>query len=313
MGDTRDNPEIDTMTGTVAVEQPTQAAAQSVISMASELVKRTSDLANATSEGGPRRATVLPSEAAGRSGPEATITMLGMSHPDDMGEFFAAMAMAQLEFGSIEKTMSANVRSRKGEESSFKYDYAPLDEVLGAVRPALAGNGIAVMQFPYTRTNSVVVRTLLAHKSGRYIWNDCVVSVISIAPQDIGSGITYARRYGLQAITGVAPDSDDDGAKSQQRDSWSQPRQQAAPKQSAQKPADAIGKVLVTACRETKQGSGVIYGIKTTDREFWTDDKTIFEQAQAAQAQERGVSIVSERRQGRAPGSSVNWILEMQL
>lgn len=239
--------------------------------------------------------------------PDATVTPLGMSHPDDMGEFFGAMAMAQSKFGNIERTLKAKINSRKGEGSSFGYEYAPLDEVLNAVRPALAGEGISVMQFPLTRQGSVLVRTVLGHKSGKYLWNDCAVQSVSAAPQDVGSAITYARRYGLQSITGVFPDSDDDGARGHGRD---QITVAAGRGGDGEQDGDEEARHLITACREVKQGGRVLYGIKSTGGECWTDSQPVYEQAKAAQAQERRVILRTEMRPG-ATGGRVRWLTEL--
>lgn len=279
------------------------------LAIAGELVRKTQEMAPEDKapipvDRRPRQA-LIPAEQPRAT--EMVVSMIGMSHPDDMGELFGALATAQSQFGNIERTLSAKIRSRKGEDSSFGYDYAPLDEVLNAVRPALAGQGIAVMQFPFTRQSTVVVRTMLAHQSGKAIWNDCVVSCVSTAPQDVGSAITYARRYGLQAITGVFPDSDDDGARAQGRE-------QETRRNETTKPAAARDKEsleLITACREVKQGGAVVYGIKTTTGECWTDDVNLYQQAKAAQAQEKRVLLGTEQRKSK--GGTVRWLIEMSV
>lgn len=124
------------------------------------------------------------------------------------------LAAAQLAYGEIERTLSADVQSRREGARSYQYDYAPLSVVLAAVRPALNRNGIAVLQPPVLRRSSIVVTTLLLHKSGQWIRNDFPFPLpsSSVDPQAIGSAITYLRRYTLQSILGVAPEDDDDGA-----------------------------------------------------------------------------------------------------
>lgn len=93
----------------------------------------------------------------------------------------------------------------------FKYSYATLADSITAIRDAFASNGIAVIQSPANSRGTVRVTTLLAHESGEWMASEIEMSAGKGAPQDVGSAITYARRYALQAMAGIAPD-DDDGA-----------------------------------------------------------------------------------------------------
>lgn len=201
-----------------------------------------------------------------------------MSH-DDMGAFFGAMASAQAKFGPIERTMHAKIRgkSRSGSDVEYGYDYAPLDEVLGAVRPALSEAGLALMQFPMTRGTVVIIRTLIGHTSGQRMWNDLTMSAVSAAPQDIAGAISYGRRYAVQSILGISPDTDDDGGRATGRDQTVRPRQAQPPPQGSQSAAPAAGSsgetaVKILAIRPVKHGGVTMHGIKTTDGEVWCDD-----------------------------------------
>lgn len=100
----------------------------------------------------------------------------------------------------------------------FKSSYADLNSVLDASRPALNENGISVVQSTSSRMNEQGVRiqvleTILLHESGEYIGSetDIVVKPNGNA-QDYGSAISYARRYGLQALVALKGE-DDDGNK----------------------------------------------------------------------------------------------------
>jgi hypothetical protein len=156
-----------------------------------------------------RRPQVLAAEPAPAADQRAIpITIFASSQ--EIGELIAALALAQAEFGEIERSMTAHVKS-KSTGVAYDYQYAPLDNVLQAVRPFLAKNGIAIMQFPFTRSHSLTVRTLIAHKSGQWIYNELAAALIGADPQSIGSAITYLRRYGAQSLLGVAPGVDDDG------------------------------------------------------------------------------------------------------
>lgn len=94
-----------------------------------------------------------------------------------------------------------------------KAKYAPLDEVLNAVRPILGEFNIGIMQVPnILEDGKVGVDTLITHKNGGMI----SIQGIYIKPkkddaQEIGSVITYVRRYTLCSVLGVSSEEDDDG------------------------------------------------------------------------------------------------------
>jgi hypothetical protein len=114
----------------------------------------------------------------------------------------------------VERSLQAKIKSRREGGADYGYSYAPLDEVLAAVRDALAENGLAVMQFPFPVPSRglVLVRTFITHESGQFVRNDFVMPCPGNAtPQEFGAVITYARRYALQPILGISPDSDTDG------------------------------------------------------------------------------------------------------
>lgn len=130
--------------------------------------------------------------------------------------FFAeALAAAQKQIEHAKREHTARVASKKGEGSSYSYNYASLDAVVDVIRGPLADNGLSFIQFPSvqiteTGTN-VSLTTRLFHKSGEYIESDpLTLRVADSLPQTVGSGITYARRYSLVALVGVAFDTDDD-------------------------------------------------------------------------------------------------------
>ena len=93
----------------------------------------------------------------------------------------------------------------------FKSKYADLSAVREAVLPALNKHGLSVMQFPCELDDAPALTTLLTHTSGEWVETTMKVRPTKSDPQAIGSAVTYARRYALQSITGVAADDDDDG------------------------------------------------------------------------------------------------------
>ena len=110
-----------------------------------------------------------------------------------------ALAAAQMEMGKALK---------QSQNPAFRSKYADLGNVMDACMPALNAHGIAVVQ---TMRDETVV-TMLIHESGETL--ECPVPLL-IGKRDmqgLGSAITYARRYGLMALAGIAPEDDDGNA-----------------------------------------------------------------------------------------------------
>lgn len=131
-----------------------------------------------------------------------------MKHSEQINELVAALALAQAEFQAIGKDKRAEVRSDKG---SFSYAYADLASAIEATRPALTKHGLAVMQPTRQEGPTVIVTTLLAHKSGQWVSEEMSWP----AGNDTrarGSAVTYARRHGYLSSIGAAAQDDDDAA-----------------------------------------------------------------------------------------------------
>lgn len=95
----------------------------------------------------------------------------------------------------------------------FKSKYADLASVWEACRDALAKNEIAVFQIPEVQNGVAGIRTKLQHSSGEFEQGFFPLSVPATAKaQDMGSAMTYLRRYALAAIVGVSPEDDDGNA-----------------------------------------------------------------------------------------------------
>jgi hypothetical protein len=123
----------------------------------------------------------------------------------------AAVAAAQALFGAYSPDHKGSIKS---ERAQFTYNYAKLPDVIGATRSALNAQGVAVFQPATARGQVVTVETLLMHKD-EWILNRLSIKAVNDSPMSIGSAMTYARRYSLQALLCVAPDQDDDGAGAQ--------------------------------------------------------------------------------------------------
>jgi hypothetical protein len=139
-----------------------------------------------------------------------------MIHPlqsESIDRLAAALTAAQAAFPPVLKHEEAEIRSAKG---NYSYRYADLASVLAAVRGPLSANGLAVTQVPLrTRDASLVLRTVLMHSSGQFIAGEMEIAADLTRPQDVGSYLTYARRYSLSALVGIASEEDDDGAAAQ--------------------------------------------------------------------------------------------------
>ncbi len=92
----------------------------------------------------------------------------------------------------------------------FKNRYADLAAVMEAVRKPLSDNGLSVTQTTELRDGMLILRTTLRHASGQWLASDYPLP-LGAKPQELGSAMTYGRRYELSALVGVAADEDDDG------------------------------------------------------------------------------------------------------
>lgn len=91
----------------------------------------------------------------------------------------------------------------------FKNRYATLASVVDTIRDPLAANGLSYTQTTELREGGLVLVTTLRHSSGQWVASEYPLPLAS-KPQDLGSALTYARRYSLSAIVSIAADEDDD-------------------------------------------------------------------------------------------------------
>ena len=129
-----------------------------------------------------------------------------------IGSLAAALAKAQPELINPEKSLSATIRSEGtgGAEQTFRY--APLSSGLEIVRKTLGQHEIATMQTTSIDQAAGIVNltTVLAHASGEWIASDWPVCAISetATPHRMGAALTYARRYALFTLVGIAGEDD---------------------------------------------------------------------------------------------------------
>ena len=126
-----------------------------------------------------------------------------MNRSDTIAELAKALALAQSE-------MKGAAKDNKGAFANTRY--ASLASVWDACREPLTKNGLSVVQSTRMEGNAVVIVTTLLHASGEHISGEIALPPTKPDPQGHGSAITYARRYALSAMVGIAPEDDDDGA-----------------------------------------------------------------------------------------------------
>lgn len=114
---------------------------------------------------------------------------------------------------------------RDSENPFFKSKYADYLSTWNACRDALKNNELAVTQVLEPSQMGPLLVTMLIHKSGQWISGSQPVCAVKNDPQSLGSAITYARRYGLSAILGMAQE-DDDGESAMARPQQQAPKNQ---------------------------------------------------------------------------------------
>ena len=124
----------------------------------------------------------------------------------------AALAKAQAELVNPEKSLTAVIRSGRAGEGERTFRYAPLSSGLDIVRRTLGQHEIATVQTTAVDQASGIVNltTMLAHASGEWIasdWPVCAVAEMA-NPQRMGTALTYARRYALFTLVGIAGEDD---------------------------------------------------------------------------------------------------------
>jgi hypothetical protein len=131
---------------------------------------------------------------------------------DTIATIAAALAKAQVELANPEKSLVAKIRSHFPREGDRTFRYAPLSSGLDIVRKSLGRHEIAIIQSTDIDREAGLLRltTILAHSSGEWVsseWPVCQISDIASA-QRVGAALTYARRYALFTLVGIAGEDD---------------------------------------------------------------------------------------------------------
>jgi hypothetical protein len=199
-------------------------------------------------------------------------------------EIAKALLTAQKKFGPLFK---------KSDNPYFSSRYADLSEVIDTVSPALEEAEIVLIQGVSSDANMVHVETMLMHAPSCE-WVKTVLTLVPVKadPQGFGSAITYGRRYGLQAICGIAA-QDDDG-----NDASRTAPQKSSASQLPQRPGETIQGMVSTAYShpaKNKDGTltgGTLYGGKIGSIGVWTKDETLGKELESFKGSEVIAQVV---------------------
>jgi hypothetical protein len=131
---------------------------------------------------------------------------------ESIGALAAALAKAQAEIQNPEKSLTATIVSPFQRETVRSFRYAPLSSGLDLVRKCLGQHEIATVQTTAIDQDNNLIRltTTLVHASGEWVSSDWPVCPVSetAAPHRLGAALTYARRYALFTLVGIAGEDD---------------------------------------------------------------------------------------------------------
>ena len=137
-----------------------------------------------------------------------------MKRSESIANFAEAFAKFQLEVCDPKMDEQTEYITKSGKKINFKY--ASLKEIMKTIRPVLAKHGICIMQEPKMDGNKVSITTILLHSSGEFVeFEPTIMNAVSAMAQEIGSAITYGRRYSVSAVLGLGAEDDDDGNAAQ--------------------------------------------------------------------------------------------------
>lgn len=124
-----------------------------------------------------------------------------------MGALAKALVAFQKELPKVGKDKTATVPTKTG--GSYKYTYTDLGTLTHTVLPLLTKHGLSFITTPRITDGGYELVGVLLHESGESV--EGALPIYGRQPQEIGSALTYARRYLLGAMTGVVTEDDDDG------------------------------------------------------------------------------------------------------
>ena len=208
--------------------------------------------------------------------------------PDRPGSLNAALAALQAQLPHITKDETARVVTK--DKGSYSYTYANLASISKALLPAMSALGLSFMAKPgYDVEGRFVLSYALLHDSGESERGQYPLPAAG-SPQQIGSAITYARRYCLCAVTGAAADEDDDDA-------------QAAESMRAQyqRPPETDEHGAATEAEQTRMVTGKVPGATRTrptapEHDVWTTGTPEDDPGSSLPSQRQAVVITLTKR-----------------
>lgn len=141
-----------------------------------------------------------------------------------------ALAAFQAEMPVVPKSHTAKVTMKGG--GNYSYTYADLADVTEAAMPLLAQHGLSFSTLPGAGERGFELRGVLLHTSGEKL--EGALPIAGNSPQEMGSSLTYMRRYLLGCMTGIVTDDDDDGRLAQAAKKPARAPKQAGPLPPAQ-------------------------------------------------------------------------------
>lgn len=168
----------------------------------------------------------------------------------EIGHLAKALSLAHGKMKGLGKGKEALIEGKDGKRG-YSYHYADLADVIDVYRGPLSEAHLAVTQVLRISDGHMVLVTRLMHESGQFIESEYPLTNYS-RPQEQGSAITYARRYTVTALLGIAAEEDDDGKRAQDSSHHDEEQfEQADPKAMADASA-----ILDLAAAAVDQGMG---------------------------------------------------------
>jgi len=153
---------------------------------------------------------------------------------------------------ALSKLQGELVPVKKGSENPFfKSKYADLATMWGACHKLLANNGLSVAQASRIEGDQIILVTTLMHSSGEWLEGEYPIDPEKQTPQGYGSAITYARRYTLAAMLGIAAeDEDDDAEGATDRDKKPKAKTEKPPEKPTDKASDAQRRLIFASAKD---------------------------------------------------------------
>jgi len=200
-----------------------------------------------------------------------------MKSSESIGNLALALALAQAEMTNPEKNLV---------NPHFKSKYADITAGIDAVRGPLSKHKLAFVQTTRMDGDVMVLETVLAHaESGEWISSEVSVIRLPARPQEVGSAMTYYRRYSLFALCGIAGDTPDDDANIANEKETPAPKKKPeppkAPTLTEEASAEALHRLITDLAKaQTRDDLKELLTSSTDVRVgMWDDDKEAFKKA----------------------------------